>query len=72
MAQMTALLVLLARRYAWRWDAGAAGAAEPWAVVPAPRPRDGLAGFVLARAPPSEQIPLELGAGAAAAEAPLL
>jgi cytochrome P450 len=69
MAQMTALLALLARRYTWRWDAGAAGAAEPWAVVPAPRPRDGLAGFVFARAPPSEQIPLELGVAAASAEA---
>ncbi|GBF92089.1 cytochrome P450 [Raphidocelis subcapitata] len=55
MAQLKALAALLVRRYAWR---SAAGAAEPWVVVPAPRPAAGLGGFELRRLPEGEALPV--------------
>ncbi|KAI8469415.1 MAG: cytochrome P450, CYP85 clan [Monoraphidium minutum] len=60
MAQLKLLIALLARRYVWRFEGGAAGPRERWVVVPAPRPREGLAGFVLARAADGDAIPVEL------------
>jgi cytochrome P450 len=55
MVQLKALAALLVRRYAWR---SAAGAAEPWVVVPAPRPSAGLAGFELRRLPEGDALPV--------------
>jgi len=57
MAQLTALLALLVRRYTWQT---AIGDAEPWSVVPAPRPKEGLAGFRLAQVAEADAIPFEL------------
>jgi hypothetical protein len=61
--QLKLLLALLARRYTWRFEGGSAGPAEPWVVVPAPRPEMGLAGFVLERAAEADAIPIDLSGG---------
>jgi cytochrome P450 len=56
LAQLTALVALLARRYSWRTERGAA---EPWDIVPAPRPSAGLGGFELTRLAEGDQIPVD-------------
>lgn len=62
MAQLTVLVALLVRHYRWSVGGGGArGGVEPWVVVPAPRPKEGLAGFVLGHASDVDAIPLEFG-----------